>query len=308
MNLRLGYACINTSIDAPVNRTCIAKTFTQRGQSYINELVNSNLESVLKILEWNEKKNIKLYRLSSSMFPQITNKNFISEGDKYAYDINQFSDTLKRIGQYAHEHGHRLTFHPGQYNQVGAIDPKVYQSTIRDLSYHADVLDIMGCDQNSVMVVHGGGRYNDKETTIKRWVEQYFQLPDNVKERLVLENCEFSYSIEDTLRISSLIKEQCGRGIPCVFDTHHHQIYPEKLYIDEYYLEDILDTWNQCGIIPKFHISEQDEKKRTGSHSEYVQNIPDYFFSLADHGPIDIMIEAKMKDKAVLKLKQKYNI
>ena len=39
----------------------------------------------------------------------------------------------------------------------------MFQQTIYDLKYHADVLDLMRLDNNSVMVVHGGGLYGDKE-------------------------------------------------------------------------------------------------------------------------------------------------
>ena len=55
----------------------------------------------------------------------------------------------------------RLTFHPGQYNVVGT-PCKNFEQTINDLKCHADILDLMGCNEHSVMVVHGGGVYGDK--------------------------------------------------------------------------------------------------------------------------------------------------
>ena len=78
--------------------------------------------------------------------------------------------------------------------------------TLKDLEYHATVLDLMEMGDDSVMVVHGGGVYGDKEETIKRWCERYEKLPDKIKNRLVLENCEKSYSIEDCLRMNEI----CG--------------------------------------------------------------------------------------------------
>ena len=50
------------------------------------------------------------------------------------------------------------------------------------------MLALINSDE-AVMVVHGGGVYGDKEATIKRWCEQYHQLPV-VRRFLVLENCE----------------------------------------------------------------------------------------------------------------------
>ena len=69
--------------------------------------------------------------------------------------------------------------------------------TIKDLDYHATVLDILETGKDSVMVIHGGGVYGEKEKTIDRWCENYENLPDKIKKRLVLENCEKCYSIKD---------------------------------------------------------------------------------------------------------------
>ena len=98
--------------------------------------------------------------------------------------------------------------------------------TIADLDYHATVLDLMKLDQNSVMVIHGGGVYGDKPGTIERWVQNYKELPDKIRNRLVLENCEKCYSIEDCLNIH----DKCG--VPIVLDTRHFECY-KKLHPDE---------------------------------------------------------------------------
>ena len=82
--------------------------------------------------------------------------------------------------------------------------------TFKDLIYHAEVLDLMGYQyetelgKDSVLVIHGGGVYGDKPGAIKRWVENYCKLPQIVRNRLVLENCEKCYSIIDCLKISNL--------------------------------------------------------------------------------------------------------
>ena len=156
------------------------------------------------------------------------------------------------------------------------------------------------------MVGHGGGVYGDKTQTIERWCEQYHMLPQKVKNRLVLENCEKSYSIEDCLIISKRV------NIPVVFDTHHYECY-NLIHPDDQmkpaveYMADILDSWNRREIKPKFHISEQGSG-RVGHHSDYVETIPDYLLEIPDkYGvDIDIMIEAKAKEQAVLRLYRKY--
>ena len=311
---QLGYACINTCIQEDptiikrlrpcVNRSCVAKTFREKGPKYAAELARSNLETVLKVLEWNEIHGIRLYRMSSDMFPHITNPEFIENGEMYAYPMDQFDDLFQKIGVYARKHSHRLTFHPGQFNQVGAKDPKVFEKTLHELSAHAEILDRIGCGPESVMVVHGGGSYGDKKATIKRWAKQFKQLPKNVQNRLVIENCERQYNYADMLHLSKLINR------PVVFDTHHHACYHnliETLPDPSTFLLDIIKTWTRHGIKPKFHISEQAIGKRIGAHSDFVEEIPQYLLDLLASGQeLDLMIEAKAKEQAVLYLYSTY--
>lgn len=313
--MRLGYACINTLFqdeDKPakkrlyVNRTCTAKTLKTKGIKYAIELARSNLENVLKVLKWNEDNNIRLYRLSSNMFPHLTNPAFIEEPNNFAYNLDIFDDLFSKIGIYAKEHNHRLTFHPGQYNQIGAINSEVFKKTKCDLMAHAEILDRMNCDYNSILVVHGGGSYGDKQKTIERWSLQFNSLPENVKNRIVIENCERQYNYKDMLYLSSIIDR------PVIFDTHHHDCYSkviEQLPNPSSFIKDIIKTWTKHNLIPKIHISEQAPNKRIGAHSDYVENIPPYILNLIKKEKIniDIMIEAKAKEQAVLYLQEKYN-
>lgn len=160
--------------------------------------------------------------------------------------------------------------------------------------------------RDSVMVIHGGGVYGDKDGAKKRWCENYLNLEERIKKRLVLENCEHSYSIIDCLEIS----EKCG--VPIVFDTHHFECYkllhPQENFEEaEYYIPKILETWKKIGAKPKFHVSEQGEGK-IGKHSDYIDILPDYLLEIPEkYGiDIDIMIEAKAKELSIQKLYEKY--
>ena len=69
----IGYCCIplGCNIDKPkkdqllVNRSMIRKTFDAKGLSYVSELIILNLKDTLKVLDWNLKNNIYIYRMSS---------------------------------------------------------------------------------------------------------------------------------------------------------------------------------------------------------------------------------------------------
>lgn len=304
--IQLGLCCMHTELRAakpPVypSRTMILKTVLTQGIDAVKEKALANLRDVLTILQWNVKNHIFVYRMSSDMFPHATNPAVPFYGYEFALPL------LQEIGKFARDHHVRLTFHPGQYNVIGTPHAKAWAQTVADLTHHATLLDLMECGPDSVMVVHFGGVYGDKQGTIERWITQFRQLPQHVQRRLVLENCEKSFSIEDCLALSLRV------NIPVVFDTHHHacyrQLHPaESLQEGGAYIPQILATWAKRNIKPKFHVSEQGEGK-VGHHSDIVTTLPDYLLNIPiEHNvSIDIMIEAKAKEKALLYLFKKYH-
>lgn len=303
--IQLGLCCLNTKLreqKPPVfaSRKMIVRCVNEKGVELLKSLIIQNLNDVITMIKWNEDNGIKVFRLSSELFPHKSNPKV----EDYSFDFAL--DLLKEIGSLSKKFNQRLTFHPGQYNVIGSPNDKSFKQTIRDLKYHADVLDLMGMDQNSVMVIHGGGVYGNKVETLNRWCEQFQQLPDNVRKRLVLENCEKCFSIEDCLYVSEKV------NIPVVFDTHHFECYnklhpEETLKYPEEYIQEILETWARRGIKPKFHVSEQGTG-RIGHHSDYIEEIPEYLLEIPSkyEVEIDIMIEAKMKEQAIFKLYEKY--
>ena len=305
MEIQLGLCCMNTVLrqqKPPVfsSRKMIIKSIQEKGIDTLKEKIIQNLKDTLTLMDWNEKHGIKVFRLSSELFPHKSNPKV----EDYSFDFA--IPYLKEIGKKSKMYGQRLTFHPGQYNVVGTPDEKTFQQTCVDLKYHADVLDLMDLDNNSVIVVHGGGVYGDKEKTIKRWCDQYYRLPENVQRRLVIENCEKCFSIKDCLKIA--IKT----SIPIVFDTHHFTCYKklhpdETFYPPEYYIKHLLPFWKRRNIKPKCHVSEQGSG-RIGHHSDYVETIPSYLLEIPSrhNTSIDIMIEAKAKEQALFHLYKKY--
>lgn len=309
--IQLGLCCMNVTLKeqkVPVYaaRRIIIKTIEKLGIEELKKRTLQNLDDLLKMLQWNEANGIRVFRLSSEMFQHKTNPKV----PDYTYDFA--IEHLKRIGDYAKEKGHRLTFHPGQFNNLGSPRQKVVEQTFKDLEYHADVLDLLGFQyntphgRNSVMVIHGGGVYGDKKGAMKRWVENYHKLPDKIKNRLVLENCEKCYSIMDCLELSA------KTGVPVVLDTHHFECY-KQLHPDEKfrhpseYIPMILESWTDKKMKPKFHVSEQGSGK-IGHHSDYIEILPQYLLDIPEkYGiDIDIMIEAKMKELSIQKLYEKY--
>lgn len=300
MPLELGLCCINTQLRSqkpPVfcSRSCTRKTFSVEKAK---DLALQNIADISKMLEWNEKNKIYCMRLSSDIFPHFTDP----ETDTYSMEFAV--NALQEAGKTARQYQHRIVMHPGQYNQVATRNYDTFKKTVDELTHHANILDLMEIDFNGVIIVHGGGTYKDKESTIRRWIDRYDDLPVVVKRRLVLENCERQYNIDDCLFISEETK------IPVVFDFHHYECY--NLINPGYQSElcDIFDriisTWRTR--TPLMHISEQGEG-RIGHHSDYIDNLPQDLIDFSETNPeilINIEVEAKMKEQAIFKLYKKY--
>ena len=280
--INLGLCCINSELrnEKPSvfnSRTCTRKTFSVEKAK---DLSLQNVKDLIPMIEWNEKNDVKCFRLSSNIFPHFT------DTETTKYDISHVSNELRQAGDLIKKYNHRVLMHPGQYNQVGAHSEKVFQKTIEELTHHADILNAMGIDNNGVLIVHGGGMYGNKPETMKRWVDNYFRLPKCVQERLVIENCEKCYNLEEVLYISTEVWKR-GGTLPVVFDNHHYICY-KKLHPNERIksirelIPEVLKTWGDRR--PVMHISEQGSGK-CGHHSDYITYLPEYFLEIHDkHG------------------------
>jgi len=217
--------------------------------------------------------------------------------------------------------------HPGHYNQLGSHSDSVIHNTFVDLAWQGRLLEMMSIaadgynlylKQNNrstkknvfddgTLCIHGGGTYGDKDAAILRWKKNYNKLPEYIKKRIAVENDEKGYSAEDLLPVCQELK------IPMIFDFHHYNCWAHYHEEDPYQkpiselLPDILKTWETRDMIPKFHLSDQAEGKKVGAHHDYVESIPDELLKImSSNYRFDIMVEAKKKEKATLKLYRKY--
>jgi UV DNA damage endonuclease len=334
---RLGYACLNTYLrnaNPPVfsSRTCRIASILEnrhplkdpsqpahttknrpdkeqpadikRGQAFVESLGLANARDIPKMLRWNDKYGIKFLRLSSEMFP-------FASHETYGYKLAPFaSEALAEAGRVAAELGHRLTTHPGQFTQLGSPRKEVITASIRDLEYHAELLSLLKLpeqqNRDAVMILHMGGIFGDKAATLDRFQENYLNLPQGIKDRLVLENDDVCYSVHDLLPICEEL------NIPLVLDFHHHNIVFDSEQIREGTLDimalfpRIKATWDRKGITQKMHYSEPTPSAITArarrKHSPRVATLP----PCADD--MDLMIEAKDKEQAVFELMRTFKL
>ena len=96
MSINLGYACINTVLQKQkisCNRGMIKRTFKAKGVPYASEIALSNVRALKKIIEWNNNNGISVYRMTSCLFP------WMSEYDIFDLpDIDLIADTMASAG------------------------------------------------------------------------------------------------------------------------------------------------------------------------------------------------------------------
>lgn len=257
--------------------------------------------------------DIRMYRLSSGVAPYITHR----ELPQFWNQIEECRAELAELGAKARRYGLRLSSHPGQYSLLNAQDEQVYQDSLRDFDYHVALLDAMGMPDDNKVITHVGGVYGDKEASRDRFAARYPNLPERVRARLILENDETHYGLPDVLWI------QRRTGVPICWDWLHHAVNnPAAIPADEA-TRLAVATWPDDQR-PKIHYSSQRREPRmvarknrktgervlvaapaaVGQHADDIEagEFADYLASVRGLA-FDIMLEAKNKDLALLKLR-----
>lgn len=287
--MNLGYACINMSMGKKVttNRTMVKRTFEAKGLDYVSELALLNSKDIIKVLEWNRQNGIMFFRLSSTIIPWGDHIDITT-----LKDYKEIKSELKKAGDFAKFWNMRITSHPGPFNVLVSPKEEVVLNTIADLELHAKIFDMMGLSKTpyNKINIHCNGVYGDKIKAMDRFCENFARLSDSVRSRLTIENDDKAsmYSVKDLMYIHNKI------GIPIVFDYHHHKFCTGELSEQEA-LELAITTWPKS-ITPAVHYSESRDDKKPQAHSDYIESLPETYGNV-----IDIMVEAKQKELAILK-------
>ena len=285
----VGYACMNLDTYPSSFRTCRLKNLSE---DLHRELIAHNLNVLEAMVDYNVLHDVKLYRVSSSLIP-------FASSEASVLDWKQsFQGRFEQIGQKISSAGMRISVHPGQYTIINSPRPEVVTASIRELEYHADILASLRADESCKIILHIGGMYQDKEAAIRRFVQNYHRLSSRVRDRLVIENDDKIFNLEEVLRISSMT------GAPVIYDNLHHLLLPSMQKYSEYeIIEKVISTWGGKER-PKMHYSQQAPGKPAGAHSSTInleKFIADYQNTYR-HFDIDIMLEVKDKNRSFKKV------
>ena len=296
--MNIGYACINMQLSSQkpkiyTGRSMIKRTFKAKGIEYASELGLQNCKDLFEIVKWNNKNGFPFFRITSNLFPWSSEYKL-----KDMPDHQEICDVLGEVGKYVADNNMRITSHPGPFNVLTSPHPHVVDNCINDLSTHGEVFDMMGLSRTpyNKINIHIGGAYGDKESAMERFCVNFVRLPDSVKSRLTVENDDKAsmYSVRDLYDgVYKVI------GIPIVFDYHHHQFCTGDMS-EQKALELAIKTWGDIKPVVHYSESRRDEKKdetiRVQAHSDYIYD------KIETYGnEIDIMVEAKAKELAVVK-------
>ncbi len=285
--MRIGYPCINRSLD------CIASS-TFRLDSYseekLKETVEGNLDCLERMIEYNIENEMFFLRITSDLIP-------FASHDVCDFDWqDHFSKRFREIGEKFMDHNFRVTMHPGQYTVLNSEKEDVFRRSLEDLKYHRDVLDAMKLGPSSKINIHVGGVYGNKQKSKERFVERYRELDERIKRRLVIENDEKSYTVQDCLDVHE------KTGVPVTLDNLHHSINNSGISLQEA-MDLVSGTWNKEDDIPIVHYSSQLRDESSGRHAEEI-DIDDFldFFEKTKQHDFDLILEIKDKEKSVLRI------
>lgn len=293
---RLGYCCINLTLGEQgitTNRGMVKRTFLDKGLPYVSELSLKNAQDLVKIIEWNNTNEIRMYRMSSDIFPWCSEYEFTD-----LPDYEEIKKVLEEAGRKAIDSGQRITFHPSPYSVLASQNPAVVKNAIKELRHHAEIMNLMGLPESYFypINVHVNTANPTKQDSANRFCENFELLPISVKRRLVLENDDKKSTFTPT-DLYELIHRRIG--IPITFDFHHFKCNPDSL-TEEESLDLCLSTWGD--VTPLTHYSDsrklfEDISAKEVAHSDWIwtKQLPTY------GKEFDIELEVKMKEKALIK-------
>ena len=169
----------------------------------------------------------------------------------------------------------------------------------------------------AVVNIHVGGAPDGTAPGLDRFEAGFARLAPEAQRRVVVENDDRTYALVDVLDLAARI------GRPVVWDILHHHCHDPAGVPDDEALRLALATWPP-GVRPKIHYSSprtnvEERKKKVGRRVERMLVLPqlrahadlidpsgfeEFLLRTAHDCEFDVMLEAKAKDLALLRLRE----
>jgi UV DNA damage endonuclease len=286
--MRIGYPCINRTIDCNAKSTFRLESYSE---TRLKDSIKNNLECLRRILQFNLEHRIFFFRISSDTVP------FASHPINRFNWQKHFQEEFEDIGDFIIKNRMRISMHPDQFILINSLREEIFERSKNELKYHAEILDLMKLDFSAKIQIHVGGAYGDKKKSMERFVTRFNELDDSIIRRLVIENDDRLYDLNDCLKINAQIQ------IPILFDVFHHKLNNSATQTQEECFQLAVKTWNEeRDGIPMVDYSSQKTNGSPRQHSETIDT-EDFGLFLKRSKPFDfdVMLEIKDKEKSATK-------
>jgi UV DNA damage endonuclease len=263
------------------------------------------------ILDYLDRHDLRMYRMATALSPYASHPDL----PQFHHQIAECASELETVGARAHELDVRLSTHPGQYTVLNSERPDVVDAAIAELEVQGELFEALGLGPEATVVIHVGGTAGGLDAAADRFVAGYERLSDRARRYLKLENDDRSFGLGAVNEISA----RCG--VPIVWDVLHHRCHDPEGFDDSEAMTLAFASWPE-GVTPKIHYSSPrldigERRRKVGrrvqrepvmpqlrAHADLIEPIGfEYFLrESAPLGDFDLMLEAKAKDLAALRL------
>lgn len=192
------------------------------------------------------------------------------------------------------ELGGRLSTHPGQFCVISNPSPSITARSVMNLEYHAEFFDAMHIPQTYFFPINihisNGKKEQDAAIATQRNLDL---ITPSLRSRLVFETEDKSYWTWQNITTHF-------PSVPVTLD-YHHRLINNKGETEQLAHDACVASWLQHGIKPLFHYTEGKTKTLDRSHADFIERLPDY-------KDVDLEIEAKQKNLAILQIQKKYKM
>ena len=172
--MKVGYACQNRLLSANTNNTF---RLTSYSESKVKSTIEKNFKELFEILEYNIQNKILFFRIGSSFIPFASHPICKFDWKKH------FADDFEKAGNIIQKNKIRVSMHPGQFVVLNSKRKEVMDSSVRELEYHAKLLDLMNLDNSAKIQIHVGFPQGDKEKAKTDFLKNFEKLSDSVKKK-----------------------------------------------------------------------------------------------------------------------------
>ena len=337
MKKRIGFACkymhpdqtqdkkLLEEVQRPYNTRATTRAWLNRqikkdAEERLWDIVKHNIQSIYHLITYVSTlpEPLRMVRLGSDILPAYTEPTW-----KRFYDdtvLAYVEKELAVVGDLAREYDVKLSMHPGQFTVLASDNPDIVTNSIEEFEYHVDIARWMGYGkqfQDFKINVHISGRKGAEG--IKAVLPR---LSDEARNTITIENDEMSHGIEDSLELE--------KDLALVLDIHHHWVRTgEYISPTDDRVKRIVDSWR--GVRPTMHYSlsrydllvghadsvkpnmekllaEGYKKAKLRAHSDSVWNKACNQWALKFLDVADIMVEAKHKNIASIRLFKESNL